>query len=56
MKKLLCLMALWGLLGSLGCDSSATTAPSDDELTQYVDENPHDFDSNASLDDGDTAN
>ncbi|MCC9656670.1 hypothetical protein [Rhodopirellula halodulae] len=38
-----------------GCDNSPS-APSDDELSQYVDENPHDFDSNASVDGGDTAN
>jgi hypothetical protein len=55
MKKFLWLLVLGGLIGFSGCDDSAT-APSDDELDQYVEENPHDFDSNASLDDGDTAN
>ncbi|EGF25764.1 MAG TPA: hypothetical protein DDX19_27035 [Rhodopirellula baltica] len=56
MKNLLWLLLLGGLIGSVGCDGSATSAPSDDELSQYVEENPHDFDSNASVDDGDTAN
>lgn len=56
MKNLLWLLVLGGLIGLVGCDGSATSAPSDDELSQYVEENPHDFDSNASVDDGDTAN
>tara|TARA_R100000365_G_C2689480_1_gene31897 strand:+ start:47 stop:217 length:171 start_codon:yes stop_codon:yes gene_type:complete len=56
MKNLFWLLMLGALIGSVGCDGSETSAPSDGELSQYVEENPHDYDSNASLEDGDTAN
>ncbi|GAA5508647.1 hypothetical protein [Novipirellula caenicola] len=41
-------------LSHSGCGGDTATSPSSDELSEYVSENPHDFDSGATLDNGNT--
>ncbi|WP_372718157.1 hypothetical protein [Novipirellula sp.] len=53
-SSLLCLVIVFLFLSHSGCGGDAATSPSSDELSEYVSENPHDFDSGATLDNGNT--
>ncbi|WP_339939789.1 hypothetical protein [Novipirellula rosea] len=54
-SSFLCLVVVLLCLSHSGCGGDTATSPSSDELSEYVSENPHEFDSGATLDNGNTA-